>query len=155
MTTIDKMICAAKTVAWLAAVAGVLWLFTRGSGTPICLTVSAGGLAAVLGAIWFVTYGIGTTWQMVHERPYQNQVRQAQQLPQLPLFTCWTIVTQAFAQGTGAAAGWLAAWMLWVLWTDEQSRASFNLGHVALFGIALLGVTGWLPRRVMEVFGGR
>ena len=96
----------------------------------------------MLGVIWFFTYGIGTTWQLVHERN-----------PSLPPFTCWTIITQGFANGAGAAAGWVAAYMLWVLWTEHRDR--FDLGYAVLFGIALLGITGWLPRWLMGLFGGK
>ena len=110
----------------------------------ICVTVSVGWLAVVLGVIWFVAYGIGTTWQMIYEGYHQQPPRR---------YTLWTIITQGFANGAGAAAGWVAAYILWVLWTEHRDR--FDLGHAVLFGIALLGITGWLPVRLRELFGGR
>ena len=110
----------------------------------ICVTLSVGWLAVGLGVLWFFLYGVGTTWQMVCEGQKATPPR---------TYTMWTIITQGFANGVGAAVGWLAAYMLWVLWRESRDR--FDLGHVALFVIALLGVTGWLPRRAQDVFSSR
>ena len=120
------------------------------------LTTSDGWLVAVAAAlsmIWFFAYGIGSTRQLHHERRERNK---RQSYPEPP-FTCWTTVTQVFSYGLWAAAGWPAAYALWVLWRDHWrdhpekitlAAAGLSLG---LLVFALMSVTGWLPARLEAI----
>jgi uncharacterized membrane protein len=107
----------------------------------LCLTTSDGWLVAALSMIWFFTYGIGTTRQLVRERPSISR---------------WTKVTRGFSYALWAAAGWPAAYALWVLWRDhwrdhpDQINAGLFLG---LLVFALMSVTGWLPDRLEALLG--
>ena len=89
-----------------------------------------------LAFFWFIVYGIGTPWQIGYENPQGR-------------FSWWWKVSQFFAHGAGASAGWAAAYMLWKLW--ETRMEHFDLSYVILFVIAFLGITGWLPHITVEI----
>jgi hypothetical protein len=136
--------CVVGSAAWLA---GTL----AAAVTAFRLTASAGWLVAAFSVIWFVTFGIGTTRQLVRE--HRDRMKQQ---PNLPPLSCWTKVTQGFSYGLWSAAGWPAAYALWVLWRDhwrdhpDQISAGLALG---LLIFALMSVTGWLPDRLEALLG--
>lgn len=154
MTTTGKTICYAAAgslvglVVIAAAAAATLCLTTRGvAWLP----------AALLGAVWFVAYGVGTTWQGDHERCEGNKRKYYKPQDQEPPYTRWKAATQGFSNGLWAAAGWPAAYALWVLWRDHWrdhpekitlAAAGLSLG---LLVFALMSVTGWLPARLEAI----
>lgn len=102
----------------------------------VCALVTTERVFAFLGVVWFIAYGFGTPWQIRYENPQAT-------------FTWWTKVSQFFAHGGGAAAGWLAVYMLWELWKMRPEH--FDLSYVALFVVAYLGITGLLPHAILQI----